>query len=192
MTDPGDVEPAAQPPDTREMRPNLVGSAGVSLRPGRMSDVAALCGILRDPEVVRWWGDPEEPSEVEAKLLGDSYAVLLVVEVDRQVAGGIEYWEENEPAYRHAGIDIYLSSNWQGRGVGTQAVSLLADFLFDVRDHRRLTIDPAVTNLRAIRSYEKVGFRRVGVMREYERAPDGTYHDGLLMDLLRSERRRTS
>jgi aminoglycoside 6'-N-acetyltransferase len=32
-----------------------------------------------------------------------------------------------------------------------------------------------------------VGFRRVGVMREYERGTDGRYHDGLLMGLLRHE-----
>jgi aminoglycoside 6'-N-acetyltransferase len=29
-----------------------------------------------------------------------------------------------------------------------------------------------------------VGFRRVGIMRRYERGADGTYHDGVLMDLL--------
>lgn len=45
-------------------------------------------------------------------------------------------------------------------------------------------IDPAADNLRAIRAYEKVGFKRVGMMRRYERGADGRYHDGLLMDLL--------
>jgi aminoglycoside 6'-N-acetyltransferase len=39
----------------------------------------------------------------------------------------------------------------------------------------------------AIRSYAKVGFRPVGVMRQYERGGDGRFHDGLLMDLLRGE-----
>jgi len=29
-----------------------------------------------------------------------------------------------------------------------------------------------------------VGFREVGVMREYERGIDGTWHDGLLMEML--------
>jgi aminoglycoside 6'-N-acetyltransferase len=32
-----------------------------------------------------------------------------------------------------------------------------------------------------------VGFRPVGIMRQYERGTDGTFHDGLLMDLLRDE-----
>ena len=54
-------------------------------------------------------------------------------------------------------------------------------------DHHRFTIDPAVHNQRAIRCYAAVGFRRVGVMRNYERVDDGPWHDGLLMDLLAEE-----
>ena len=60
----------------------------------------------------------------------------------------------------------------------------LARWLIEERGHHRLTIDPAVANERAIRSYEQVGFRRVGVMRRYERGVDGSWHDGLLLDLL--------
>jgi aminoglycoside 6'-N-acetyltransferase len=48
-------------------------------------------------------------------------------------------------------------------------------------------IDPAASNERAIKAYERVGFKPVGVMRSYERGPDGTFHDGLLMDLLAEE-----
>ena len=115
--------------------------------------------------------------------------MLLVLEVDGEVAGGIEYYEEDDPMYRHAGIDIYVGARHQGRGVGTEAIRLVVRFLLDERGHHRLTIDPAVANTNAIRSYEKVGFRPVGVMREYERGPDGTFHDGLLMDLLAGDLR---
>jgi hypothetical protein len=55
------------------------------------------------------------------------------------------------------------------------------------RGHHRLTIDPAASNARAIAAYAKVGFRPVGIMRQYERGPDGTWHDGLLMELLRED-----
>ena len=48
-------------------------------------------------------------------------------------------------------------------------------------------IDPAAHNERAIRCYEKVGFKRVGVMREYWRDPEGVWRDGLLLDLLADE-----
>jgi aminoglycoside 6'-N-acetyltransferase len=55
------------------------------------------------------------------------------------------------------------------------------------REHHRITIDPAAANERAIRCYAKVGFRPVGVMRQYERGTDGRFHDGLLMELLRDD-----
>jgi len=53
--------------------------------------------------------------------------------------------------------------------------------------HHRLVIDPAADDVAAIRSYGKVGFRPVGIMRRYERDVDGTWHDNLLMDLLVDE-----
>ena len=71
--------------------------------------------------------------------------------------------------------------------MGAEAIRVLARHLFEERGHHRLTIDPAADNAAAIRAYEKVGFRRVGVMRLYERGPDGDWHDGLLMDMLREE-----
>jgi aminoglycoside 6'-N-acetyltransferase len=68
-------------------------------------------------------------------------------------------------------------------------VRTLARQLFDEVGHHRLIIDPAAANERAIRCYERVGFRPVGVMRDYERGPDGSWHDGLVMDLLAGELR---
>ena len=94
-----------------------------------------------------------------------------------------------DPDDRHAGIDLFLDSTHQGLGLNPDAIALVARYLFEVRAHRRLTIDPAAANVRAIRAYERVGFRPVGVMREYERGHDGTWHDGLLMNLLAGELR---
>ena len=74
-----------------------------------------------------------------------------------------------------------------GRGIGEDAVRTLAVHLVDDVGHHRLVIDPAADNEAAIRCYAKVGFRPVGVMRRYEQGPDGTWHDGLLMDLLAEE-----
>ena len=73
--------------------------------------------------------------------------------------------------------------------MGTEAIRLLPRRLFEGRGHHRLTIDLAADNAAAIRAYEKAGFRPVGVMRDYERGPDGAWHDGLLMDMLEEELR---
>ncbi|GAC1637171.1 MAG: GNAT family protein [Chloroflexota bacterium] len=171
---------------TGEPHPTLVGER-VTVRPGSADDGQALQAVRAEPSVARWWGEPDSPEEIEDALRASSDAVLLVIEVAGQVAGGIQYDEELDPQYRHAGIDIFLGERWQGQGFGVEAIGLVARFLFEERHHHRLTIDPAVDNTRAIAAYTRVGFRPVGIMRQYERQADGRWHDGLLMELLRDD-----
>ena len=74
--------------------------------------------------------------------------------------------------------------------LGTEAVRRVVARLSSERGHHRLTIDPAADNVAAIRAYEKVGFRPVGVMRAYERDAGGDgWHDGLLMELVVDDRK---
>jgi aminoglycoside 6'-N-acetyltransferase len=162
---------------------NLTGQR-VVLRPASAHDVARLTSILSEPEVAHRWGTFDE-ARVAAEFVEDDK--VFVVEVDGEVIGSIQYAEEDEPMYRHAGIDIFLTVSQHLRGFGTDAIRTLARYLFDQRGHHRLTIDPAADNEAAIKAYEKVGFRPVGVMRAYERGPDGAWHDGLLMDMLVGE-----
>ena len=159
----------------------------VHLRPLRVEDRARLREILAEPGVARWWGAPNADAAVDEWLEVDDGSFGFAIEVDGLVTGSIQYAEEDEPEYRHAGVDLFLTEKYQGRGLGPDAIRTLAQYLFEVRGHHRLTIDPAASNERAIRAYERVGFRPVGIMRRYERGPDGTWHDGLLMDLLVDE-----
>jgi aminoglycoside 6'-N-acetyltransferase len=157
----------------------------VLLRPGRPEDAQRLLRIRSEPEVTRWWGSDDIEEEVREEFIGSDNA--FVIEVEEEVVGAIQYHEESDPMYRHAGMDIYLSASRHGEGLATEALRVLARHLFEERGHHRLTIDPAADNAAAIRAYERVGFRRVGIMREYERGPDGVWHDGLLMDMLKDE-----
>ncbi len=147
-----------------------------------------LVRIVEEPLVARWWTDTA--SRFRAGLLdpdaGETGFAILGA-ADREVIGFIQATEELEPGYRHAGIDLFVASDHQGRGVGPEAIRLVARWLIDERGHHRITIDPAAANARAIRAYGKVGFRQVGVLRQYERGRDDTWHDGLLMDLLAPE-----
>ena len=111
----------------------------------------------------------------------------FVIELAGHIVGTVQFHEENEPDYRHAALDIFLDAEHQGQGLGSDALRTLARYLIEVRGHHRLTIDPAAANEHAIRAYARVGFRPVGLMRDYERGPDGTYHDGMLMDLLAND-----
>ncbi len=157
----------------------------VLLRPGRPEDADRLIEIRNEPEVTRRWGASGIEEEIDEQFIDTDEG--FVIEADGEVIGAIQYHEEDDPMYRHAGMDIFLTTSRHGRGLGAEAIRALARHLFEERGHHRLTIDPAAENAPAIRAYEKVGFRRVGIMRNYERGPDGVWHDGLLMDMLREE-----
>jgi aminoglycoside 6'-N-acetyltransferase len=157
----------------------------VTLRPATADHVEALVAIRSTPEVRRWW-DKDGEEDYRAAVVEElhhTYAILA----DGEIVGAIQWYEEDDPQYRHAGMDIYLHPARSGQGFGTDAVRTLARHLTGALGHHRLVIDPAADNAAAIRSYEKVGFKQVGVMRRYERGQDGTFHDGLLMDLLAGE-----
>lgn len=154
------------------------------LRPVVGDDVPTLREYLADPGVGRWWPLPDD----QRWPFDDDAVTPWTIEVDGRVAGMIQYLEESDPDYRHASIDVFLGPPFHGRGLGPEAVATMVRYLIDVRGHHRITIDPALENERAIATYEKIGFRRVGVMRQYERdALTGGWHDNLLMDLLADE-----
>jgi aminoglycoside 6'-N-acetyltransferase len=159
----------------------------VLLRPGRPEDAEKLLQIRNEPEVLRWWGNVDI-EEIREEFIDLDNA--CVIETDGEVVGAIQFHEESDPIYRHAGMDIYLTTSRHGEGLGIEALRVLARYLFEDRGHHRLTIDPAADNAAAIRAYERVGFRRVGIMRNYELGPEGVWHDGLLMDMLKEEFRR--
>jgi aminoglycoside 6'-N-acetyltransferase len=158
----------------------------VVVRTLQREDVPRLAVLAAEPEVRRWWRDLTA-ADLEELAAGREDVTGLAVEQDGEVVGLVQFAEETDPEYRHAGIDVFLGTSAQGRGLGREALGLVVRHLFEDRGHHRLTIDPAAGNERAIRCYTAVGFRPVGVMRQYELGLDGTFHDGLLMELLRSD-----
>jgi aminoglycoside 6'-N-acetyltransferase len=158
----------------------------LSLRPLLAADAVALRRIHEQPEVRRWWGAPEPGFPFTDEPEAERLAIVL----DGEVVGMIEFHEENTPRYRHAAIDLFVDADHHGAGIGSEAVRRVVAHLLDERGHHRVTIDPAAANAAAIRAYERVGFRPVGVMRCSERDVDGEeWHDSLLMELLAGEQR---
>jgi aminoglycoside 6'-N-acetyltransferase len=157
----------------------------VVLRPAGLDDVPALEAIRREPSVERWWGILED-GEL-ASDLREAAGRVFAIELGGRVIGGIQWWQDADPAFRHAGMDIFVTTDLQGRGIGTETVRLLARHLIDEHAFHRLVIDPSAANEPAIRSYSKVGFKPVGRLRRSWRGPDGTWQDQLLMDLLADE-----
>lgn len=85
------------------------------------------------------------------------------------------------------GILIGEKEFW-GRGYGTEATSLLLDFAFDSLGLHNVLLIVFADNTRAIRAYERAGFRIVGRRRESHR-PGGRAVDEVLMDCLSTDPR---
>ena len=165
-------------------RLELIGNQ-VRLRTTVETDRDQLLLIRSKPEVSRRWRADDLDAEFTEDLDDDEVHQLTIELVATDlVVGLIQFAEEDDPDYRHASIDIYIDPSVHRRGHATDAIRTLVRHLVEERGHHRLTIDPAVDNEPAIRCYAAVGFEPVGIMRQYERQADGTWADGLLMDLL--------
>jgi aminoglycoside 6'-N-acetyltransferase len=160
------------------------------LRAIRDSDAAALLSLMTEPGVAEWWPDYDAERVRAEYIHPDPDHTALVLEREGQLIGLIQFGEERDPQYRHASIDVLLGSAHWGKGLAAEAIRTLAEHVFENLGHHRIVIDPAVENSKAIRAYAKVGFRPVGTMRQYERAPDGRWRDGLLMELLAEDFRK--
>jgi RimJ/RimL family protein N-acetyltransferase len=82
-------------------------------------------------------------------------------------------------------IGIGCSADW-GKGYGTEALRLALRFAFDELNLNRVWLTVIGYNTRAVRAYEKVGFRHEGVLRQAG-LRDGKRYDLLVMGLLREE-----
>jgi aminoglycoside 6'-N-acetyltransferase len=167
--------------------PSLSGEH-VALRALTDGDVPRVAEMNALAEVARWW-NPRDSEYLESKVCNEGLA-CWVVEVNGELAGFVQAYEHEHHEYRHAGLDLFLHPRFHGRGLGRDVVRTVCRHLVEDRGHHRLVIDPAEANARAIRCYEAVGFRRVGIMREYwwdhvERR----WANGVLMDLLAGELR---
>src|ERR671911_3116426 len=163
--------------------PVLRGERG-TLRPLEDAALDPLAEIINEPSVARWWGEAGEPERLRDNLRMDGHA--FAIEADGELAGWLGFVEETEPEYRPVSFDISLSERFQGQGLGPDALRTLIRWFATEHGHHRFTIDPNAGNERAIKAYEAVGFKRVGVMRKAELI-DGEWTDGLFMELLIEE-----
>jgi aminoglycoside 6'-N-acetyltransferase len=137
------------------------------VRPATERDVELLVHWHADPEVSRYWDDETFTSdEMRARLAREDVDSYLV-EADGEPIGYIQaWWDDDEP--RRGGIDMFLVPSARGRGLGPDAARALTEQLL-ASGWTRVTVDPYVSNERAIRAWRNAGFVRVD---ERERAPD--------------------
>lgn len=152
----------------------------LTIRPAHVEDLQDLLRIIQAPGTAEWWGY-YEGQEDDDELLGGCAIVL-----EEEIIGWIGFVEENAAKYPSVALDVMLDPAHQGKAYGPEAIRALIKH-FIAKGHHRFTIDPSTKNTNAIRAYEKVGFRPIGVEREAELFEDGSRGDGLLMDLLARE-----
>lgn len=164
-------------------QPELRGPL-VVLRDPRETDVEPLAAVLAEPEVAVWWVG-YTPERVREELV-EHPETTRIIEVEGRTAGALIVLRGDDPEYPTTIMHIFLSTAFRGRRIGEESLALAIRHEF-AEGITRITLDPNVGNEGAIRSYERLGFRRIGILRDYQVRPGGTLEDALFLDLTRSD-----
>lgn len=133
-----------------------------SLRPATDADLDLLVAWFADPGVYAHWdGAPKSRAQVVAEGYTGG---------DRPATEPVGYIQSCPDDATCGGIDLFLVPAARGRGLGPDAARALVRHLVGERGWRRVTVDPAVANARAIRAWEKAGFV---FERDWPDHPDG-------------------
>ena len=136
-------------------------------RPMSADDLPLVRDWLRVPHVKEWWHDADDFEFVSGDL-GHHDMAQFIVTMDERPFGYLQCYRIGD---WHAGfgpqpdgtrgIDQFIAEpGMVGRGHGSAFIRQFIEGLLD-SGTPRIVIDPSPTNPRAIRAYEKAGFRRV-------------------------------
>ncbi len=165
----------------------------VNLRSIEPDDYRLLWQWSNNPDVMVYWGHPgntpslAEVTRTEADNAARGNSRKYIVETSDGLAiGQIDYYDLDWQA-RSASISIMIadSAHWGG-GYGTDAMRTLLGYLFGELGLHRVSLNAHVSNVRAIRSYEKNGFKVEGTLRHWAYF-NGSWVDGVVMSVLSHE-----
>jgi len=174
----------------------LITSDRVRLRAIERADVPLFVAWFNDPEVTRYLSNYLPLSTVEE----EGWYENMLKEPGNEHPLMIEAREGDE--WTPIGDGCLFSINWRvrsaelgivigdkrfwNRGFGTQAMLLLERHGFETLNLNRIYLRVVAGNERAIRVYEKVGFKHEGCQRQAS-YKNGQYEDLLMMSILRGE-----
>ncbi|SDH15790.1 GNAT family N-acetyltransferase [Desulfosporosinus hippei] len=165
-----------------------------SVRPVEEDDIDEIYQWYNDQEVNLWstgaWplNTLLNKEQLSIKFLdgsSDGYRYSILDE-NNYLIGTIGFKELNIPSRSTTLFVVIGNKSFWGKGYGTDALIVFARYLFTQWNLHRISLDTWDGNLRAIKAYEKVGFKIEGRLRE-ARYVLGSYHDAILMGLLKSE-----
>ena len=172
--------------------PYLIGTK-IYLRPLEREDATHLVPWFNHPEVTRMLLtyrplNLRAEEEFIDKALQNEHGLVLGIVVqgsDRLIGGtGLHQIDFKN---RHAGFGITIGEKEEwGKGYGTDATRLMVQHAFETLNLNRVWLHVYEYNQRGIRAYEKVGFRKEGVLRQ-DTYREGRYWDTIAMAILREE-----
>lgn len=130
------------------------------------------------PHWQEWWGTDTQAdlAKMRAKASGESTTRAFLFHADKSPIGYVQYWIAQDAKTgadladypwladlddHTVGIDISIGpAGLLGRGYGLRALASFTDYLNSL-GYDDLVVDPDKSNLRAIRAYEKAGFRAI-------------------------------
>jgi aminoglycoside 6'-N-acetyltransferase len=128
----------------------------LSYRPATAGDAELLARWHADPEVSRFWdGETFTVEQVQERLEREAVDAWIVEE-DGEPVGYLQSWWEDEGPKR-GGLDGFLVPSARGRGIMPAVARQLAEGLL-AEGWQYVTVDPYVSNERAIRGWAKAGF----------------------------------
>ncbi|MET9494481.1 GNAT family N-acetyltransferase [Streptomyces sp. NPDC006552] len=146
-----------------EPKPAVIRGRLTRLEATGEADLELLAGWFADPGFVEHWGGVRlSRADVAAKYVGRRRpgvgSFLIVAQETETPVGYAQYWHADATA---GGLDMVLVPGARGRGLGPDAARALVRHVCTALGWRRVTVDPAAANVRAVRAWQKAGFRRV-------------------------------
>ena len=163
----------------------------VTLRAIEPGDHPVLAAYVNDLQVeLLGGGDPPTPRSVASiesfwkQRAEDRGAIDFAIAVGEKLIGQCGL-VQHDPVAQTAELGITIGEReYWGRGYGRDAVRLLIEYGFRIRNLRKIWLTVHATNARAIRSYESVGFVEEGRQRAQVWS-DGEYVDLVYMGLIK-------
>ena len=126
-------------------------------------DFPLLLEWLSKEHVRQWWDAGEDTPEKVARNYGEEEEGLerfILVEAWESGEKPIGYFQHYHVPDGSIGIDQFIGEeDYINRGVGTKAISMFVEMIIGEHKPSCIILDPSPDNKRAIRCYEKVGFR---------------------------------
>ncbi|HPB18727.1 MAG TPA: GNAT family protein [Candidatus Cloacimonas sp.] len=162
------------------------------LSPVCLDDVEKYTEWLNDMEIGQFVTlsdtvlDIDKESALLRKLMDNDYIFAIVEKDTNKVIGNCGIHNVSQ-VHRNASLGIFIGEKtFWNQGIGAEATNLLLDFAFNILNLHNIYLSVLSYNKRAIRCYEKIGFKKIGVQREFMFV-SGKYHDVYLYDMLASE-----